>query len=144
MTSMKTTVIRLKYTLEDSEVVCSAVTSIKFVCSVSYSPPQQLGYIEDGSQEWRLTILRAATHETERGDHGFCLSRSHYTDTDPPVGSGRPELGSKLGPPHQESRALPTELSPPPLRQKINDDYLNTDWKIQRLYAVQWHQWRLQ
>ena len=29
-----------------------------------------------------LTI-RAATHETELGDHDFCLSRSHYTDTDP-------------------------------------------------------------
>ena len=31
----------------------------------------------------RLTILRGATHETELGDHGFCFSRSHYTDTDP-------------------------------------------------------------
>ena len=31
----------------------------------------------------RLRILRAATHETELGDHDFCLSRSHYTDTDP-------------------------------------------------------------
>ena len=31
----------------------------------------------------RLTILRAATHETKLGDHDFCLSRSHYTDTDP-------------------------------------------------------------
>ena len=31
----------------------------------------------------RLTNLRAATHETELGDHGFCFSRSHYTDTDP-------------------------------------------------------------
>ena len=30
-----------------------------------------------------LTILRAATHKTEQGDHDFCLSRSHYTDTDP-------------------------------------------------------------
>ena len=29
----------------------------------------------------RLTIIRAATHETELGDHNFCLSRSHYTDT---------------------------------------------------------------
>ena len=30
-----------------------------------------------------LTILRAATHDTELGDYDFCLSRSHYTDTDP-------------------------------------------------------------
>ena len=34
-----------------------------------------------GPKTERLTILRAATHETELGD--FCLSRSHYTDTDP-------------------------------------------------------------
>ena len=44
---------------------------------------QQLGYIADGSHDWRLTILRPATHVTKRGDHDFCLSRSHYTDTDP-------------------------------------------------------------
>ena len=33
----------------------------------------------------RLTSdnLRAATHETERGDHDFCLRWSYYTDTDP-------------------------------------------------------------
>ena len=37
----------------------------------------------DGTQDWRLIILRAATHKTERGDHYFCLNRSHYTDTDP-------------------------------------------------------------
>ena len=36
-----------------------------------------------GPKTERLTILRAATHETELGDHDFCLSRSHYTDTDP-------------------------------------------------------------
>ena len=42
-----------------------------------------IGYIADGSQDWNLTILRAAKHETELGDHDFCLSRSHYTDTDP-------------------------------------------------------------
>ena len=31
-----------------------------------------------------------------------------------PVESGRPQWGSNLRPPHQESRALPTELPPPP------------------------------
>ena len=35
------------------------------------------------AQDLRLTILRDATPETELGDHDFCLSRSHYTDTDP-------------------------------------------------------------
>ena len=36
-----------------------------------------------GPKTERLTILRAATHETELGDHDFCLSQSHYTDIDP-------------------------------------------------------------
>ena len=36
-----------------------------------------------GPKTERLTIVRAATRETELGDHDFCLSRSHYTDTDP-------------------------------------------------------------
>ena len=49
----------------------------------SERPRQQLGYIADGSQGWRLKMLRAATHETERANHEFCLSRSHYTDTHP-------------------------------------------------------------
>ena len=31
-----------------------------------------------------------------------------------PEGSGRPKRESNPGPPHQESRALPTELPPPP------------------------------
>ena len=31
-----------------------------------------------------------------------------------PVGSGRPQRESNPGPPHQESRALPTELPQPP------------------------------
>ena len=30
-----------------------------------------------GPKTERLTILRAASHETELGDHDFCLSRSH-------------------------------------------------------------------
>ena len=30
-----------------------------------------------------LTILQAATHNTERGNHNFCLSQSHNTDTNP-------------------------------------------------------------
>ena len=40
---------------------------------------------QTGPKTERLTILRAATHETELGDHDhdFCLSRSHYTDTVP-------------------------------------------------------------
>ena len=40
------------------------------------------------------------------GRHDFCLTHSHYTDTDPT--SRKRE--SNPGLPHQESRALPTEL----------------------------------
>ena len=35
-----------------------------------------------------------------------------------PVGSGRPQRESNPGPPHQESRALPTELPHPPVSGK--------------------------
>ena len=31
----------------------------------------------------RVPRQRVATHETELGDHYLCLSRSHYTGTDP-------------------------------------------------------------
>ena len=41
--------------------------------------------------------------ETERGDHEFCLSRSHYSDSTKPIGSRRPHRKSNSGPPHQES-----------------------------------------
>ena len=36
-----------------------------------------------GPKTERLTFLRAATHKIELGDYDLCLSRSHYTDTDP-------------------------------------------------------------
>ena len=67
-----------------------------------------------GPKTERLTILRAATHETEVGDHDFCLSGHIILTPIQPVGSGRPQRESNPGPPHQESRALPTELPPPP------------------------------
>ena len=35
-----------------------------------------------------------------------------------PVGSGRPQQESNPGPPHQESRALPTELPRPPRKDR--------------------------
>ena len=54
--------------------------------------------LRTGPKPERLAILRAATHEAELGDHDFCLSQSHYTDTDP---TSR-ERESNPGPPHQE------------------------------------------
>ena len=81
---------------------------------VSERPRQHLGYISDGPQDRRLTIISAATHKTEWGDHDFCLNRSH-TDTDP-TSKGR---GSNPGPPYLESRALPTELYPLFKRERV-------------------------
>ena len=46
-------------------------------------PVNYLAISQTGPRIERLTILRAATHETELGDHDFCLSPSHYSDTDP-------------------------------------------------------------
>ena len=50
-----------------------------------------------GPMTERLTILRAATHETETGDHDFCLSWSHYTDTDPTSREGAATAGIEPG-----------------------------------------------
>ena len=58
---------------------------IGFVCLVGFLTSSSTTRLYRGRapRQERLTILRAATHETELGDHDFCLSRSHYTDTDP-------------------------------------------------------------
>ena len=80
----------------------------RFVCLLSSRP-----------KTWRLTILRATTHETEGGGGGgggsmTSVSPGHIILTlTQPVGSGRPQQGSNPGPPHQESQALPTELRAP-------------------------------
>ena len=56
-----------------------------------------------------------------------------------PVGSGRPQRESNPGPPHQESRALPTELPrpPPPPYSRTSDICLDVfllpshiDWDV--------------
>ena len=47
------------------------------------------------------------------------VSAGHIIQTPTqPVGSGRPQRESNPGPPHQESRALPTELPRPPKRER--------------------------
>ena len=66
-----------------------------------------------------LTILHAATHETER--EATLL-----------VGRERPQRESNPWPPHQESRALPTELLPPPAPPRTlgNKTHKQILWKI--------------
>ena len=46
-----------------------------------------------------------------------------------PVGSGRPQRESNPGPPHQESRALPTELPRPLRTNRVRDKYKGS-WKV--------------
>ena len=58
----------------------------RFVCLIVWFLNVLVNYkviSRTGPKTERLTILRAATHEIELGDHDFYLSRSHYTDTDP-------------------------------------------------------------
>ena len=69
---------KLLYKSSPPWAVCLFVRLVDFLTSSSTT-----SYIAEGSQDWRLTILSAATHETERGDHDFCLSWSNYTDTYP-------------------------------------------------------------
>ena len=69
-----------------------------------------------GPKTERLTVLRAATHETELGDHNFCLSRSYYTDTDPtsrepPVTAGFEPGTSSPG----VARSTDWATAPPPV-----------------------------
>ena len=65
--------------------VCPVYLSTLFVCLVGFLTSSSTTRLYRGRapRQERLTILRAATHETELRDHDFCLSRSHYTDTDP-------------------------------------------------------------
>ena len=53
------------------------------------------------------------------------ISAGHIIPTPTqPVGSAQPQRGSNPGPPHQESRALPTELlRPPPNASKITESF---------------------
>ena len=53
---------------------------------------------------------KKATHETELGDMASVSAGHIILTPTQPEGSGRPQRESNLGPPHQESRALPTEL----------------------------------
>ena len=61
------------------------IHEIVFVCLFGFLTSSSTTRLYRGQapRQERLTILRAATHKTELGDHDFCLRRSHYTGTDP-------------------------------------------------------------
>ena len=66
----------------------------------------------------RLTILLAATHEKELGDHDFCLSRSHYTDTDPTCRERAATAGIEPGTSSPGVARSTAELPRPPDRSR--------------------------
>ena len=50
-------------------------TKVEDTGSDTVTVSQQPGNTDDGSQDWRLTIFRAVTHQTQWGVHDFCLSQ---------------------------------------------------------------------
>ena len=66
----------------------------------------------------RLTILRAATHETELETMTSVSAGLIILTSTQSVGSRWPQRESNPGPPHQKSRALPTELPRPQKKKK--------------------------
>ena len=87
---------------------------ILFVCLFGFLTSSSTTRLYRGlaPRQERLTILRAATHETELGDHDFCLSRSHYTDTDPTPGI---EPGTSSPGVARSTAELPPPPPPPPV-----------------------------
>ena len=86
-----------------------------FFFSISFRYPcQQLGHLAGGSQDRRLTTLRAARErERERvrtGEHDFGLSRSIYTCTDSDAYPTSREQGST------HNLLIPGECAPPVFR----------------------------
>ena len=73
--------------------------------------------------------------ETERGHHDFCLSRSHYTDTD--LNRRGRERGSNPRPLDQDSCALFTKLPPPPsLNHKERDPFFVFFFSVTQFYIT--------
>ena len=64
-----------------------------------------------GQSIWQFSVL---PHMRQLGDHDFVSAGHLILTPSQPVGSGRPQWKSNPGPPHQEPRALPTELLRPP------------------------------
>ena len=93
-------------------------------------------YCGPAPRQERLTILRAATHETELGGHGFCFSRSHYTDTDPTSREQAAKAGIELRSSSAGVARSTAEL-PRPYTQKSDSD-LNRKKKVKSKEDQDW------
>ena len=87
------------------------VSQSLFACNYSYFA----GVVSLGNVENTLSgvIHCSAKSPVQETTTSVSAGRIILTPTQP-VASGRPQRGSNSGPPHQESRPLPTELPPPP------------------------------
>ena len=94
--------------------------AVLFVCLVGFLTSSSTTRLYRGRapRQERLTILRAATHETELGDHDFCLSRSHYTDTDPTCRERAATAGIEPGTSSPGVARSTAELPRPPCREQ--------------------------
>ena len=85
-----------------NEMYLSRCTQICFVCLVGFLTSSSVTRRSSGRvpilTSDNFTCCQSATHERERGYRDLCLSRSHYTDTDP-------ESESNPRPPHQRPRS---------------------------------------
>ena len=87
-----------------------------FVCLVGFLTSSSTTRLYRGraprQSVWQFYVL---PHMRQTWETMTSVSAGHITLTPTqPVGCGRPQRESNPGPPHQETRALPTELPPPP------------------------------
>ena len=92
----------------------SARRARSIVCLVGFLTPSSSTRLYHGRIP-RLTSdnFTCCHTETKRGDHDFCLSQSHYTDTYPTSREWAATAGIKPG------TSLPTELPPPPSTGRV-------------------------
>ena len=97
------------------------LSSYRLVCLFGFLTSSSTTRLYRGRapRQERLTILRAATHETELGDHDFCLSRSHYTDTDPTCRERAATAGIEPGTSSPGVARSTAELPRPPHTGKV-------------------------
>ena len=106
----------LKYVSRPGHVQHATEFVCLFVCLFGFLTSSSTTRLYRGRapRQERLTILPAATHETELGDHDFCLSRSHYTDTDPTCRERAATAGIEPGTSSPGVARSTAELPPPP------------------------------
>ena len=106
-------------------------TFVCLFCFLTSSSTTRL-YRGRAPRQERLTILRAATHETELGGHDFCLSRSHYTDTDPTCRERAATAGIEPGTSSPGVARSTAELPRPPLGERTGSELRKRETKKER------------